>query len=155
MIANYDSPNFYLSEAALAANGLKRRAVEAVVVKALQETGLFESVYTHADILNPEKQDDPHLQLIRNSFFEPRSAHIIATPKPYIYISDKVGGTGHGTPHDYDRHIPIVFFGGPVKPGSYPAECGPEDIAPTLAEMLSLKGLEKEADARILKEMMK
>jgi len=155
LIANYDSPNFYLSEAALAANGLKRRAVEAVVVKALQETGLFESVYTHADILNPEKQDDPHLQLIRNSFFEPRSAHIIATPKPYIYISDNVGGTGHGTPHDYDRHIPIVFLGGPVKPGSYPAECGPEDIAPTLAEMLSLKGLEKEADARILKEMMK
>jgi hypothetical protein len=90
---------------------------------------------------------------MRNSFFEPRSAHIICTPKPYVYISDKVGGTGHGTPHDYDRHIPIVFLGAPIKPGAYPAECGPEDIAPTLAEMLCLKGLEKEYDARILQEM--
>jgi predicted AlkP superfamily pyrophosphatase or phosphodiesterase len=155
LIANYDSPNFYLSEEAMCAKGLKRSAVESVIVKALQETGLFESVYTHADILSPQKHDDPHLQLIRNSFFEPRSAHIIATPKPYVYISDNVGGTGHGTPHDYDRHIPIVFLGTPVKPGSYPVACGPEDIAPTLAEMLSLKGLEKEADARILKEMTK
>jgi predicted AlkP superfamily pyrophosphatase or phosphodiesterase len=155
LIANYDAPNFYLSEETISAKGLKRRAVEAVVVNALQETGLFESVYTHTDILNPEKRDDPHLQLIRNSFFEPRSAHIIATPKPYIYISDKVGGTGHGTPHDYDRHIPIVFLGAPVKPGTYPVACGPEDIAPTLAEMLSLKGLEKEYDARILQEMIR
>lgn len=155
LIANYDAPNFYLNDTALAAKGLKRRAVEAVIVKALQETDLFESVYSHADILNPEKQDDPHLQLIRNSFFEPRSAHIIATPKPYIYISDNVGGTGHGTPHDYDRHIPVIFLGAPVKPGSYPVECGPEDIAPTLAEMLGLKGLEKETDARILQEMMR
>ena len=121
----------------------------------MQATGLFESVYTHADILNPEKQDDPHLPLIRNSFFEPRSAHIIATPKPYVYISDNVGGTGHGTPHDYDRHIPVVFLGAPVKPGSYSAPSGPEDIAPTLAGMLGLKGLEKEADARVLQEMLK
>jgi len=155
LIANYDSPNFYLSEEAMSAKGLMRPAVESVIVKALQETGLFESVYTHADILSPQKHDDPHLQLIRNSFFEPRSAHIIATPKPYVYISDNVGGTGHGTPHDYDRHIPIVFLGTPVKPGSYPVACGPEDIAPTLAEMLGLKGLEKEYDARILKEMMR
>jgi hypothetical protein len=81
LIANYDSPNFYLSEETISVKGLKRRAVESVIVKALQETGLFESVYTHTDILSPQNQDDPHLQLIRNSFFEPRSAHIIATPK--------------------------------------------------------------------------
>jgi hypothetical protein len=155
LIANYDAPSFYLDEAALAAHGLKRRAVEAVVVKALLETGLFESVYTHADILDPEKQDDPHLPLIRNSFFASRSPHVIATPKPYIYISDAVGGTGHGTVHDYDRHIPIVFLGAPVKPGSYSAACGPEDIAPTLAKMLGLAGLEKEPDARILDEMFR
>jgi predicted AlkP superfamily pyrophosphatase or phosphodiesterase len=155
LIANYDVPNFYLSETPLGANGLKKHAVEAVVVKALQETGLFESVYTHADIQNPETQNDPHLPLIRNSFFAPRSPHIIATPKPYVYISDAVGGTGHGTPHDYDRHVPVVFLGAPVKPGSYSAACGPEDIAPTLAEMLGLKGLEKEAGARVLKEMMR
>lgn len=155
LIANYDAPSFYLDEAAIAASALKRRDVETVVVKALLETGLFESVYTHAEILDPEKQDDPHLPLIRNSFFAPRSPHVIATPKPYIYISDAVGGTGHGTPHDYDRHIPIVFLASAIRAGSYSAACGPEDIAPTLAQMLGLTGLEKESDARILEEMFR
>jgi hypothetical protein len=118
-------------------------------------TGYFESVYTHAQILNPEVNADPHLSLIRNSFFQPRSPHIIATPKPYVYISDNVGGTGHGTPHDYDRKVPIVFMGLPIKPGRYAEACGPEDIAPTLAELLRLKGFKKEEDARVLLEMMK
>jgi hypothetical protein len=104
-------------------------------------------------IFESVKQDDPHLQLFAIPSLN-LSPHIIATPKPYIY-RDNVGGTGHGTPHDYDRHIPIVFLGAPVKPGSYPVACGPEDIAPKLTEMLGLKGLEKEYDARILKEMMR
>jgi hypothetical protein len=72
-----------------------------------------------------------------------------------VYISDKVGGTGHGTPHDYDRQIPVIFLGAPVKPGTYSSPSGPEDIAPTLSGMLGLKGLEKEADARVLEEMLK
>lgn len=155
LIANYDSPNFYLNEEVLAKSRLQRSAVEKAMVRALMDTGYFESVHTHAQILDPAFQGDWNLPLIRNSFFQPRSPHIIATPKPYIYISDKVGGTGHGTPHDYDRHIPIIFLGAPVKPGHYSQACGPEDIAPTLAKMLGLKGLEKESDARTLDEMLK
>jgi predicted AlkP superfamily pyrophosphatase or phosphodiesterase len=155
LIANYDSPNFYLDESAIARCGIKRKAVEDVIVKALMATGYFESVYTQAQILDPELRGDPHLALIRNSFFQPRSPHLTVTPKPYIYISDNVGGTGHGTPHEYDRHVPIIFMGAPVKPGRYANACGPEDIAPTLARMLHLRGLEKESDARILEEMLR
>jgi predicted AlkP superfamily pyrophosphatase or phosphodiesterase len=155
LIANYDAPHFYLDEKAVSQSGLKRSEVEACVVQALMASGSFESAYTHEQILNPDLQDDPHLFLIRNSFFQPRSAHIIATPRPYVYISDNVGGTGHGTPHDYDRHIPVIFMGAPIKPGRYPEPCGPEDIAPTLADLLLLKSFQKEEDARILREMIK
>jgi predicted AlkP superfamily pyrophosphatase or phosphodiesterase len=155
IIANFDAPNLYLDETLMTQNGVKRAAVEEVIVKTLMSTGYFESVYTHAQILNPEFNGDPHLSLIRNSFFQPRSPHIIATPKPYVYISDNVGGTGHGTPHDYDRKVPIVFMGSPIKPGRYAETCGPEDIAPTLAELLGLKDFKKEEDARVLGEMMK
>jgi predicted AlkP superfamily pyrophosphatase or phosphodiesterase len=155
LIANFDVPHFYLDEGLMAESGLKRTAVEEVIVKTLMSTGYFESVYTHTQILNPEFNGDPHLPLIRNSFFQPRSPHVIATPKPYVYISDNVGGTGHGTPHDYDRQVPIVFMGPPIKPGRYGEACGPEDIAPTLVELLGLKGFKKEEDARVLREMMK
>jgi hypothetical protein len=155
LIANFDAPHFYLDEGLMAKSGLKRPAVEEVIVKTLMTTGYFESVYTHTQILNPEFNGDPHLPLIRNSFFQPRSPHIVATPKPYVYISDNIGGTGHGTPHDYDRQVPIIFMGPPIKPGRYGEACGPEDIAPTLVELLGLKGFKKEEDARVLREMMK
>ncbi len=155
LIANFDSPNFYLDEEIIARNGLKRKVVEQVIVGALMATGDFESVYTQSQILDPEFQGGEHLSLIRNSFYQPRSPHIIATPRQYVYISDNVGGTGHGTPHDYDRHVPIVFMGPAIKPGRYGEPRGPEDIAPTLAKMLALPGLKKEDDARTLDEMLR
>ena len=46
--------------------------------------------------------DDPDFALFRNSFYEPRSPQVIARLKRYIYLDDRVGGTGHGTVHDYE-----------------------------------------------------
>ena len=117
-------------------------------------TGDFESVYTHAQILDANTPDAGNLSLIRNSFFLPRSPHLTVTPKIYVYLSDAVGGTGHGTPHDYDRHVPVVFMAPWAKPGRYADPCGPEDIAPTLADRLGLE-FPRESDSRILVEMMK
>ena len=70
-----------------------------------------------------------------------------------MYLSSQVGGTGHGTAHEYDRHVPIIFMGETIKPGLYQAECGPEDIAPTLAQMLGLT-YPREYDSRLLSEML-
>ena len=96
--------------------------------------------------------DRPFFQLVRNSFYQPRSPHVLAAVKKYIYLDDRPGGTGHGTPHEYDRHIPIIFMGEGVKPGTYPELCGPEDIAPTLAKMLGFD-YPCEEDSRLLLEM--
>jgi hypothetical protein len=73
--------------------------------------------------------------------------------KKYLYLSSLVGGTGHGTAYDYDRHVPIVFMGAGVNPGTYKEACGPEDIAPTLALMLGLE-FPRERDSRLLTEML-
>ena len=73
--------------------------------------------------------------------------------KQYVYLSGAVGGTGHGTAYDYDRHVPIVFMGSGVKPGFYDEPCGPEDIAPTLGLMLDLE-FPHEQDSRFLREML-
>ena len=73
--------------------------------------------------------------------------------KPNIYLSNLVGGVGHGTAYDYDRHVPVVFMGPGIRPGSYTAPSGPEDIAPTLALILGLQ-LQREPDSRLLVEML-
>ncbi|HET6900243.1 MAG TPA: alkaline phosphatase family protein [Vicinamibacteria bacterium] len=154
LVARYSPPDFYLDLATIARRGWARREVEAVVEKALLETGLVEKVYTAERLLGDPPKGDPYFALVRRSFFEPRSPQVIVVLKDGLYLSDRPGGTGHGTPYEHDRHVAVVFMGAGVKPGTYPAACGPEDIAPTLAALLRLDYPLQDAD-RVLTEMMR
>jgi arylsulfatase A-like enzyme len=44
----------------------------------------------------------------------------------------------HGSPHDYDRHVPLVFWGGTWKAGRRETPVSTVDLAPTLAGALAL-----------------
>jgi len=154
LIADHDEGLFTLDLPAIARRGLTRAAVEKVIEEALLSTGLVEKVYTHARLLGETPADDPQFPLFRASFFEPRSPHVIPRLRPFVYVDDKYsGGTGHGTAHDYDRHVPVVFLGAGIHPGRQEAEAGPEDIAPTLARLLGLE-YRLETGQRVLAEAL-
>jgi predicted AlkP superfamily pyrophosphatase or phosphodiesterase len=153
LIEAADSPSFYLDQEAIERRGLSLRAVQDVMKEALLSTGVVERVYTPADLLGDPPRNDPDFALVRNSFFESRSPQVIGVVKPYVYVSDRAGGTGHGTVHDYDRHVPVVFMGSGIKAGRYEAACGPEDIAPTLAARLGL-AYKAEEGQRVLSEAL-
>lgn len=154
LIAYAEAPNFWLNRDEILRRGLRIEQVEDEVISALKLGGTVEGIYRQADFLKDPPADDPYFWLHQNSFFASRSPDIIARTKPYIYVDDAKGGTGHSSPHEYDRHIPIIFMGPKVRPGVYETPCGPEDIAPTLARILALD-LPKEEDARILSEMLR
>ncbi len=141
----------YLDEEVVRKNNLVLHDVEATAAKAIMATGLFEVAYTKSDLLDRRPSNDPYIQLFRNSFFAPRSPNVAFMPKRNISFS--ATGTSHGTAYDYDAHVPVIFMGRGIKPGSYPNDCGPEDIAPTLARILGLD-FPKEYDSRILGEML-
>ncbi len=44
----------------------------------------------------------------------------------------------HGTPHNQDTHVPILFYGAPFKPGRYAQFVRTVDMAPTLAQALGV-----------------
>ena len=56
----------------------------------------------------------------------------------------------HGTPWDQDAWVPVIFWGAPFKPGKYPERARVVDMAPTLADVLGVKPLEK-LDGVVLK----
>jgi predicted AlkP superfamily pyrophosphatase or phosphodiesterase len=149
----FSAPDFYLNEDTMRRQKLNRKEVEDTAITALMQTRLVQKVYTQDDLLSTAPSSDPYLALYRNTFFAPRSPQLSVLLKQYVYLSTLVGGTGHGTAYDYDRHVPIVFMGSRVKRGQYSQDCGPEDIAPTLALMLGLD-FPKETDARLLSEML-
>jgi predicted AlkP superfamily pyrophosphatase or phosphodiesterase len=138
LVLSWDDPHVYLDLEQVARAGLKRAEVAGVVKQALMATGVIDRVYTAEELLGDPPADDPDFALFRNSFFEPRSPQVIARLKRYVYLDDRVGGTGHGTVQDYDRHVPVVFLGTRFARGRYEASSGPEDIAPTLCFLLGL-----------------
>jgi len=83
--------------------------------------------------------------------FKPRGgARMMVTLTPYSYWSSTNFAT-HGSPHDGDAHVPVLFWGADVKPGKYPGFVRVVDMAPTLAELLHVTPLEK-LDGRVLRQ---
>lgn len=150
----FSAPDFYFVEDTLRRHGISRKDAEATAIGALMRTPLVERVYTHDQLADTSPSSDPFLPLFRNSFYAPRSPHLNVLLKKHVYLSSAVGGTGHGTAHDYDRHVPVIFMGAGVRPGRYAEPSGPEDIAPTLAWMLGLE-FPREQDSRLLTEIVR
>jgi hypothetical protein len=44
----------------------------------------------------------------------------------------------HGSPYDYDRHVPLLFFGAGVRPGRSAKPVRTVDLAPTLARLAGI-----------------
>jgi predicted AlkP superfamily pyrophosphatase or phosphodiesterase len=155
LVEQYSSPDFYLNEDVIRERKLSRAEVEQTAITALLGTGLVATVYTHDDLRSTpaSSEADPFLTLFKNGFYEPRSPHLTVLLKEHVYLSSAVGGTGHGTAYERDRHVPVVFMGPRIEPGFYSESSGPEDIAPTLALILGLP-MQREHDSRLLTEML-
>ena len=83
---------------------------------------------------------DPMVRSAALSYFNGRSGDLMVVPKEFWFMSPRaVIGTTHGSPYEYDTHVPVIFFGGPVKSGRSKASVTPADIAPTLADLAGVK----------------
>jgi predicted AlkP superfamily pyrophosphatase or phosphodiesterase len=65
----------------------------------------------------------------------PVEATVTLTPGSYWWY---YGVAQHGTPHDYDSQVPIIFYGPGFKPGRYDQFARTVDMAPTLAQVLGV-----------------
>lgn len=73
---------------------------------------------------------------------------VVVTLEPYVYWGAGLGAS-HGTPHDYDARVPILFHGDEFQPGRYEDVARVVDMAPTLATVLGVTPLER-LDGRAL-----
>jgi hypothetical protein len=89
-----------------------------------------------------------------NSFFDGRSPDATILLKPRYYLSGQAGGTGHVTPYDYDRHVPVILYGAGIRAGWYGNEAGPEDIAPTACPASRPCRCRRNPNSRILSEAL-
>jgi len=83
--------------------------------------------------------NDPAVEFVRNDFDAERSGDAFLIPRAGVLtISDPGRGSMHGSHHDPDTHVPLVFWGGPARPGTSAAPATPYDLAPTVGAWLGV-----------------
>ncbi len=83
--------------------------------------------------------ETPALSFVKNDFDAQRSGDAILVPRWGVQTSYNPGrGSMHGTHHEYDIHVPLVFWGAGVKAGSSNAASTPYDLAPTVGAWLGV-----------------
>jgi predicted AlkP superfamily pyrophosphatase or phosphodiesterase len=97
---------------------------------------------------------DPLAQAVMNGFHPARSGDIIVLFEPYYMPTQtRPTRTTHFTPYNYDTHVPVIFLGPGVKPGTYRGNILVNDIAPTLAALMDVEP-PSGAFGRVLTEML-
>jgi predicted AlkP superfamily pyrophosphatase or phosphodiesterase len=126
--------------------------IQRVAAEALRAQDHIFRVYTYSQLLNGAIRMDQIDQRVRNGFNAARSGDIFTILDPYWIFNST--GTSHGTPYDYDAHVPVIFLGPQIRPGSYPRNIGVQDIAPTLATILGIE-TPSGSTGRVLDEILR
>jgi len=111
--------------------------VQQVAADTIRAESYIARVYTKTQLAAGIPGNDPVDVRVRNGFYAARAPDIFTVTQPnYIFNAT---GTTHGSPYDYDTHVPVIFLGpARIRAGSYADSVGVEDIAPTLADLLGI-----------------
>src|SRR5271155_1192633 len=133
-------------------------AAISAVLDAVKGTPGIAGVFRADQLADRPATRSPLLEAMADSYFPGRSGDLFIVPKPYWLMDgtpagkERTYGTGHGTPYNYDQHVPIFLMGYRIQPGEYYGGVTPADIAPTLASLCGITLAPR--DGRVLAEAL-
>jgi arylsulfatase A-like enzyme len=97
--------------------------------------------FTRSQIVEGRMPSSAVARRVVNGFNRLRSGDVWLITKPFSFFLEGSLplATTHGSPYNYDTHVPVILFGAGVRAGRYNVECTPSDIAPTLAALLGIE----------------
>ncbi|MCF2506815.1 alkaline phosphatase family protein [Dyadobacter sp. CY107] len=78
------------------------------------------------------------LEMYKNNIHAKRSGDIQVIVQPGWFASSFATGTDHGTPYNYDTHVPFLLYGWGVNKGETLRRTTIADIAPTISALLHI-----------------
>ena len=139
-LLNYSANGMLLRRDTIAARGLSLDAIaREAAVQMAAEPGMLAAT-ARADILPNAVADKPLAVALARSFDHERSPDIVFIPRPGWILSSRAAGTTHGAPHEYDSHVPVMFYGpGRIGAARIDERIDVTDLAPTLARLLGIE----------------
>ena len=144
-------PWLYLNLPGLEDKKISIEEAEQIAKEAVERVPGVEQAITSGELMR-QRKDVLHSRA-ELSFHPSRSGNLYYVLAPYLLPETKPEGTNHGSPWDYDTHVPLLWFGPGIASGTHEGTVSVADIAPTLAALL---GIEPPAGSqgRLLREMM-
>jgi arylsulfatase A-like enzyme len=140
----------YLNRSLVQQYKLNEADVERTAADAIRDLPNIFRVYTATEVRTGQVTHDNVGTALTYGYFGKRSGDLYVIQEPYYLFTPT--GTSHGTPFNYDNHVPVIFLGAGIKPGHYYEKIAVNDIAPTLA---AIAGVEEPSGSigRVLQEM--
>jgi arylsulfatase A-like enzyme len=125
---------FYFNRALLQDKKLNEEDIENEAAKAVATIPYVERAYTRVDLMRRGAMATRVDDYVARSFFPERGPDLFVIMKPYWLFGTE--GSSHGSPWDYDTHVPLIFLGAGIRKGVYTDRVGVSDVAPTLSAIL-------------------
>lgn len=133
-------PWYGLDTASLKASGKTKPQIAEEVARFLEAQPHVARAFTRTEIEKPAAgTDHPLLAQVRKSYFAPRCGDLFVALQPYCIPSKKLDpGTTHGSPYEYDTHVPLWLIGDgiPVLASNEPTT--PQALARVFANWLGV-----------------
>ena len=131
----------YLDQKLIAERKADPAEAERVAGEAALAVAGVVTYFTRTQIVEGRMPSGALSRRVMNGFNRLRSGDVWLITKPFSFFIEGSFplATTHGSPYNYDTHVPVILFGAGVRAGRYNIECTPSDIAPTVAALLGIE----------------
>ena len=109
-LEHFRMPAFYLNHAILELPKSQRTAIIEDIKNILMSHPGIKYAWTYEELSWSPYMPYDLPQFFKNQLYRNRTGHIICQVQPYNYIDIFSSGTAHGTPYDYDTHVPLIIY---------------------------------------------
>jgi len=138
LVRSYINQQVYLNRPLIETLGLKLVEIQQKSADFLMQFDGIRNTNTAANLRNKayiRGAQSPY----QNGFYYKRSGDVYLELEPGWLDSRSHQGTSHGSPYQYDTHVPLIFYGGNIKHGVSSRKTVIPDIAVTVANLLHIQ----------------
>ncbi|WP_224249333.1 alkaline phosphatase family protein [Hyalangium gracile] len=152
-----EDPSIYLNTRLAAEKKIAPEELEKTALEAALKVPQIAAGFTRTELIAGTNPERPYFAATRLTFHPDRAGEVLLVPAENSFwgkYGEKAEGSTHGSPHRYDAHVPLAFYGAGIRKQVVKTPVDQADIAPTLAALLGLEGIPN-ADGKPLPEVKK
>ncbi len=130
----FAGPGYYFDPEALVYGGRPAAELESMVADVIRESPGIAAAYTRTEILAGRLPDTDVARRVHAAYDVDRSPDVYVVPEAYWI--EGTGTASHGTPYNYDTHVPLIFYGAGITPAETTRPADMMDVAPTITAVL-------------------